>query len=241
MLAEALFCLCCEDSPMYRHRALSRGRPYFYYRCFGRGSERRSCGNMVRVELVDAAVNKIMAVTFDIPVMRHEIVHGNEAEIGAEIERIKFELSQLGKLGLSDEEEDAERARLRAERDRVASTEVVEDRVELVETDDTYLELWDRLSVPERGPWLAEQGFRVTASKERVAVSQGSVSASLTPSEPERMATVRDTTPVYRGECECGCGAGIYSSKYGQPRKFVNRAHAQVAYRRRLAARAGSK
>jgi hypothetical protein len=85
---------------MYRHRALSRGRPYFYYRCFGRGSDRRSCGNAVRVELVDAAVNEVMTSTFDVPVMRDEIAYGNEAEIEAELERIKLELSQLGKLGL---------------------------------------------------------------------------------------------------------------------------------------------
>jgi site-specific DNA recombinase len=239
MLAEALYCPNCEDSPMYRHRALSRGRPYFYYRCFGRGSGRRSCGNMVRVELVDAAVNEIMAMTFGIPVMRHEIVYGNEAEMEAELERIKFELSQLGKLGLTDEEEDAERARLRAERDRVANTEVVEDRVELVETDDTYLELWDRLGASERGPWLAEHGFRVTASKEHATVSQGSVSATVALSGPERMATIRDTEPVYRGKCGCGCGTDVYDSKYGNPKKFVNRAHAQAAYRRRLAAREG--
>lgn len=240
MLAEALFCPFCEDSPMYRHRALSRGRPYFYYRCFGRGSERRSCGNAVRVELVEAAANEIMTSTFDVPVMRYEIVYGNEAEIEAELERIKFELSQLGKLGLSDEEEDADRARLRAERDRVASTEVIEDRVELVETDDTYLELWERLGVPGRGPWLAEHGFRITASKERVTVSQGPVSASVALSEPERMATIRDTESVYRGKCGCGCGTDIYSTKYGQPRKYVNGAHAQAAYRRRRAAREGS-
>jgi hypothetical protein len=172
--------------------------------------------------------------------MRYEIVYGNEAEIEAELERIKFELSQLGKLGLGDEEEDAERARLRAERNRVADTEVVEDRVELVETDDTYLELWDRLGVPERGPWLAEHGFKVTASKERVTVSQGPVSASVAPGSLERMAAIRDSTPVYRGKCECGCGTDIYSTKYGQPRKYVNGAHAQAAYRRRRAAREGS-
>lgn len=74
MLAEALYCSHGEDSPMYRHRALSRGSPYFYYRCFGRGSERRSCGNAVRVELVDAAVNEVMTSTFDVPVMRYEIM-----------------------------------------------------------------------------------------------------------------------------------------------------------------------
>lgn len=239
MLAEALFCSSCEDSPMYRHRVISRGRPYFYYRCFGRGSERRSCGNMVRVELVDAAVNEIMFSTFDVPVMRHEIVYGNEAEIEAELERVKFELKQLAARELDWEEEDRERARLRAEHDRVAGTELVEDRVELIETDDTYLELWQRLSIPERGPWLVEHGFRVTASKERLTVSQGPVSTTVALSEPQRLATIRDTEPVYRGKCGCGCGTDIYGIKYGPRKRYVNATHAARAYRRRVAARDG--
>jgi hypothetical protein len=48
---------------------------------------------MIRVELVDAAVNEIMSSTFDVPVMQHEIVYGNEAEIEAELERVRFELT----------------------------------------------------------------------------------------------------------------------------------------------------
>jgi site-specific DNA recombinase len=238
MLATALFCPSCgNDSPMYRHKETSRGRPYFYYRCTGRGRERRSCGNQVRGELVDAAVNEIMSSTFDLPVMRHVIVYGNEADIEAELERIKFELKQLAARELDWEEEDRERARLRAEHDRVASTEVVEDSVELVETDDTYLGLWERLSTPERGSWLVKHGFRVTASKERVTVSQGSVSATVELSEPEPI--VRDTTPEYLGKCECGCGTGVYGTKYGRKKRYVNEAHRARVYRRLAAAREG--
>ena len=236
MLAEALFCPFCENSPMYRHRATSRGRAYYYYRCAGRGRARNSCGNMVRVELADAAVNEIMASTFDVPVMRHEIVYGNEAEIEAELERIRFELKQLAARELDWEEEDLERARLRAEHDRVASTQLIEDRVELVEIDDTYLELWERLSVPARGPWLAEHEFRVTASKERVTVSQGPVSATIELSGPDRLVTVRDNEPAYQGKCECGCGTDLYGSRYGSHKKFVDQAHARkAAYLRRRA------
>ncbi|HEY1670450.1 MAG TPA: hypothetical protein VGG54_32530, partial [Trebonia sp.] len=66
----------------------------------------------------------------------------------------------------------------REEQTRIAGTTVEEDRVELVETDDTYLELWERRSPQDRGAWLVEQGFRVTASKERVAVEQGDVQAT---------------------------------------------------------------
>jgi site-specific DNA recombinase len=237
MLAEALFCPFCEDSPMYRLRVDNgRGRYYFYYRCTGRGSQRRSCGNMIRVEQVDTAVNEIMANTFDVPVMRHEIVYGNEAEIEAELERIKFELKQLAARELDWEEEDRERARLRAEYDRVASTELVQDRVELVETDDTYLELWERLSVPERGPWLVAQGFRLTASREQVTVSLGAESATAALSGPERIANARDTEPVPWGKCGCGCGTDVHGSKYGRPKRFVNATHAKRELRRRRAA-----
>jgi hypothetical protein len=81
MLTGALFCPFCEDSPMYRHWVRNRWTLHFYYRCAGRGSKRQSCGNAVRVELVYAAVNEIMSDTFDVPVMRHGIVYGNEAEI----------------------------------------------------------------------------------------------------------------------------------------------------------------
>ena len=161
MLAEALFCPVCADSPMYRRKDdTGMSRALLYYRCYGRGSQRKGCGNMVRLELVDAAVNEIMTGTFDVPVMRHEIVYGNEAEIQAETERIKFELRQLPARDLDWEEEDRERARLRAEQAHVANTTVIEDRVELVETDDTYLELWERQSIQNRGSWLTEHGFR---------------------------------------------------------------------------------
>jgi site-specific DNA recombinase len=229
MLSEALSCPSCEDSPMYRHRATGRGRPYHYYRCQGRGRNRSSCGLMVRVELVDAAVNAIMASTFDVPVMRHEIVYGNEAVIEAEIERIKFELKQLAARELGWEEEDSERARLRAEHERVSNTKLIEDRVELVETDDTYLELWERLGDPERGPWLAEHGFQITASKKLVIVARGEIEGQAGLDEPERLTTIRVTEPVYQGKCECGCGTDVYGSSYGTRKKFVDQAHARKA------------
>jgi DNA invertase Pin-like site-specific DNA recombinase len=235
MLSTALSCQYCEDSPMYRVRTRgAQERPYFYYRCTGRGNLRQSCGNMVRMELIDSAVNEIMASTFDVPVMRPEIVYGNEAEIEAELERINFELKQLGAQGLPWEEEDRERARLRAEHERVANTKLIDDRVELVETDDTYLGVWERLSTPERGPWLAEHGFRVTASKERVIVSRREIEGQAELTELERSTPVQDTEPVYWGKCECGCGTDLYGSKYRQKR-YANENHRRKAIRERNA------
>jgi site-specific DNA recombinase len=236
MLAEALFCPFCEDSPMYRIRGGGgKSRYLFYYRCSGRGSQRKGCGNMVRMELVDAAINEIMASTFDVPVVRHDIVYGNEAEIEAELERINFELQQLGAQRLPWDEEDRERARLRAEHERRSRTTLIDDRVELVETDDTYLELWERRSVQDRGPWLVEQGFRVTASKERVTVSQGTVQGEAWLDEPERITPTRHLERVYWGKCECGCGTDLYGAKCRQKR-YVNGTHRMRAIRQREAA-----
>src|SRR5258708_13494607 len=163
------------------------------------------------MELVDTAVNEIMASTFDVPVMRHEIVFGNEAEIQAETERIKFELRQLPARDLDWEEEDRERARLRAEQTQVANTTVIEDQVELVETDDTYLELWERQSIQDRGSWLIEHGFRVTASKERVTVSQGDVSAIVELGKPEPITPTRPLEQTYCATCASRCRTPLYS------------------------------
>jgi DNA invertase Pin-like site-specific DNA recombinase len=236
MLTEALFCPVCADSPMYRKKDIgSISRALLYYRCYGRGSQRKGCGNTVRMELVDAAVNEIMASTFDMPVMRHEIVYGNEAEIQAETGRIKFELRQLPARDLDWEEEDRERARLRAEQTQGANTTVIEDRVELVEIDNTYLELWERQSIQNRGSWLIEHGFRVTASKERVTVSQGPVSATVELGKPERIKPTRQMEQRYWGKCGCGCGTDLYGAKCRR-KEYANGVHREKARRQRAAA-----
>jgi len=106
--------------------------------------------------------------------------------------------------------------------------------VELADTDDTYLELWERLSIQERGPWLAEHGFLVTASKERVTVAQGRVSVTVELSTPERKPAVRDTRLVDQGKCECGCGTGL-TGVHWRRKRYVNDAHRQRVVRRRAA------
>jgi site-specific DNA recombinase len=180
MLAEALYCPDCDDSPMYRHRALSRGRAYYYYRCFGRGSQRRSCGNMLPVAKADAAVEQIIQADFDVPIKEYRVKHGNERDLENRLEEIRDEISQLSLRGLSDDEFDAELARLRAERDRIVATAVIPDTVTLAATGENYLELWEQTPVPARGPWLARRGFRVTASKAKVTVEHAATGISRT-------------------------------------------------------------
>jgi site-specific DNA recombinase len=177
-LSGVLFCPRCADSPMYRVMTGRGASRTAYYRCTGRGADRRSCGNLVRAELVDAAVNQIIAEDFGTPVMAHTIIPGNEAEHAARVEEVQFEITQLLRLGLGDAEEDRRRAELRAERDRAMSAEVVPDRVALTDTGEVYSGLWERTPAPDRGPWLARHGFRVCASKAEVTVMQGEISAT---------------------------------------------------------------
>ena len=240
MLSSVLYCANCPDSPMYKttpSKKLQATCRYLtvYYRCFGRGSHRQSCGNMVPLDAVNAAVDEIIAATFDVPVMKHEIIYGNEAEIEARVEEIKFQIQQLGSLDLPDEDYDQELARLRAERDRVANLERVPDRVDLVPTGDTYNGVWQQLSTPERGAWLATHGFRVTADKEHVTVSQETGSATLALEEKPSHSRTR---MLYLGKCQCGCGIDLYGVNANK--KYLNGAHAAKAHRRRKSQAADS-
>lgn len=174
MLSGVLVCPACDrDSPMYRIGAGRGASRAYYYRCAGRGSARKGCGNMVRADAVDAAVDRAIRKVFDIPVMARAIIPGNEADLAARLEEIRFEIGQLGALDLADEEYDRRLAELRAERDRVKATEVTPDRVELTDTGERYAAQWAATDVPERGPWLARHGFRVYADKTEVRVERG--------------------------------------------------------------------
>jgi hypothetical protein len=79
-------------------------------------------------------------------------------------------------------------------------------------------------------------GFTVMASRTEVTVSQGDRSVTVSLSEPERLAVIRDTTPIFRGKCGCGCGADLYGVRNGTPKKFVSPAHRERAKRQRQAA-----
>jgi len=176
MLAGALYCAECEDSPMYRHHSPSprKGRariPMFYYRCRNR-AQRASCGLMLRMETADEAVDRIMRSRFNTPVMKKRVERGNLAAVEKELEEIRFELRRLGSRELPRAEHRAEEDRLWAEEDRIKATPIVEDTVVEVPTGETYAAVWERLPVHERGAWLASNGFRVTASKAKVTVAK---------------------------------------------------------------------
>jgi len=154
MLTSVIFCPRCQDSPMYRIHAGSS----FYYRCTGRGPNRKGCGNMVPLEQADAMVCDIAATTFSWQKVTLTVFtpgHSHEAEL----EALRFELKELPRRDLAWDAEDAERARLRAEYDRLAALPSAPDRAEEVETDQTYADVWNALEPSERNAWL--EGARV--------------------------------------------------------------------------------
>lgn len=174
MLRGVILCAQCDDSPMYRTNLKINGRAdsprRLHYRCWGRGRHdlRRSCGNTVPMDLADAAVDKIMAGSFDCPIVRYELVKGHDwAE---EIKAVKDEISQLGAEDLADDEYDRRLKELRAERDRLGALPADDDKLERVETDEFYSDVYAALQRHERGAWLASHKFRVYASKTRVMV-----------------------------------------------------------------------
>jgi DNA invertase Pin-like site-specific DNA recombinase len=168
-LAGAVFCpLCTGTSPMYRimtGRGASRAA---YYRCSGRGAARKGCGNMVRADAVDDAADRAIMTYYDLPVVAHTIIPGNEAEAAARLEAVLYEMRQLDPDGLGDDEYDRQLAALRAERDQIKA-----------DTGQRYAAQWALTRPPERGPWLTRHGFAVYATRRTVTVVQGDRAATV--------------------------------------------------------------
>lgn len=169
MLTSCLFCLRC-GSPMYR---VCLGNN-IYYRCNGRikdGAKRKGCGNMVRLNVLDARVSaRIGRMTAHIYETR--VIPGHDYT--AELEEVRLEMRELASLDLPDDEYDARLADLRAERDRLSSLPTEPDRIERIDTGVSYAAQWAKLSDPERGAWLRKASIRVYALKG----SQAEVDAS---------------------------------------------------------------
>ncbi len=164
MLAEVLTCPRCKG-PMYRVQCGGkRAAKTSYYRCAGRGSQRRGCGNMVKVDVTDELVSKFLA-NFDAEIVNEVLVPGHDHK--AELEDIRMELRDLAARDLPDDEYDSELARLRAERDRLRDLPKTDDRIEYTGTGQTHAEQWAALPASERGPWLRAKGIKVYPSKDR--------------------------------------------------------------------------
>lgn len=170
MLAGVLWCPRCEDSPMYRVQCGKPANRTAYYRCSGRGAKRSGCGLMVRVDLADGAVHQIAAKTFYQPVMVTHTIPGHDHS--AELEDIQQEMLDLVRQGLPAGQLVTRMAELAAEQDRLTALPSVPDTTITEPSGETYWQLWDKLTDAERGPWMKRHGFKVTADKAGVKLSQ---------------------------------------------------------------------
>jgi len=76
-LLASLKCARCADSPMFRIRVTSRsGRYYYYYRCAGRGPQRKGCGNMVPLVQTDGIIWARVFLTSNEPHQTRQWVKG---------------------------------------------------------------------------------------------------------------------------------------------------------------------
>jgi hypothetical protein len=145
-----------------------------YFRCTGTGSRRKGCGNMVRMEMADTAVDEIMATTFGVRVKRPVLVKGTDYQ--DELHEISYRGRALDPDAMSDEQWDEQVRRPRAERDRLKALPAEPDRWEEQLTGDLYCGIYQALPASERGAWLTSHGFRVCRgprTKKQVSVIQG--------------------------------------------------------------------
>jgi|SRR5215469_493476 len=165
-------CPCCDwavdtkmpASPMYRAPV---GDKYAYYRCAGHGKKRQSCGNFVNLATTERLVDQVLS-QLDSPIYETVIIPGTNHE--AEIEEINRDLRDLPGLNLPENEEDEQRATLRAEKKRLMALTPTPDRVELVDTGETYGDMWQGLADHERRDWVAARGIKVYAAQTKRGV-----------------------------------------------------------------------
>ena len=152
LLTGSLFCSHCPTysiathepnplAPMYRIPAGRKPHVHYYYRCAGHYPDRKGCGNMVDLAWLDSQFDEAMSADHRHPV-EYKLREGINYDM--DLERVILELDDLPKRKLSDAEEDAERRRLRAERDRLEelNRHAEPDRWEPRQADDTYAERW---------------------------------------------------------------------------------------------------
>lgn len=108
MLAK-LKCARCE-SPMYRIHASSRDRSNYYYRCAGKGPQRKGCGNWVPLATLENMVSLRFLLWNDQPYQIKTWVEGQDWE--SEIADIKLTMQ---KLDPESEEDEARRDVLKAQ------------------------------------------------------------------------------------------------------------------------------
>jgi DNA invertase Pin-like site-specific DNA recombinase len=142
-----LFCpKCGGNSPMHRISSKvgpvladgTRAKAYFY-RCAGRGAQRKGCGNMVRLEEVDEVIEEIMSQD-DTHIFERVYKPGHNHD--AEIADVDYKISQLSPEGLTRAEFLAKQNELWDEKEAYEGMPFVADEWEWKDTGETIAEKW---------------------------------------------------------------------------------------------------
>jgi DNA invertase Pin-like site-specific DNA recombinase len=151
LCARVLLCPVCRNAnhaPMYRIQGgggPKGGGQAYYYRCAGRGAQRKGCGNMVRLDLVDAMLDKDMSINHE-RILKRVYVPGHNHD--AEIADVDFRISQLSPEGLTRAEYNANLDKLWDEKEALQNLPHVDDDWKTVQIEDehgnpvTYASKW---------------------------------------------------------------------------------------------------
>jgi DNA invertase Pin-like site-specific DNA recombinase len=164
MLA-SLKCARCEDSPMFRIRLKSRsGKYYYYYRCAGRGAQRKGCGNMVPYEVTEAIVAVRVFMTSTEPYKIRHWVEGTSWD--AEISDVKQDIREA-----ADAERFDELPALQARLAELRSRESVSGHYQDEDTGITVGDHFDGLNAEGKREYLKTRDIR--AGKATLTLEQG--------------------------------------------------------------------
>ena len=158
LLSGILRCPRCDDSPMYRIAA-GHENTHMYYRCSGRGTQRRGCGNMIWVSAADALVSRFMA-SLTAPILRTIVIPGHDNQ--AKIDSLKMDLRGLD---FDAPDYDERHAQLRGELASLKDAPVTSDETVTESTGQTYGERWASLDESQRGAYLRSEHVKVYAAR----------------------------------------------------------------------------
>lgn len=142
-----------EDSPMYR---LTSGN----LRCTGRGADRHGCGApMVPLAVARRMADEYFGALTTWKLTRKVVTPGNRSEI--EASRDELRLDRVAALDLPKADRRLRMAELDAREDELDALEVTPDVAEVIETGETFADVWNSADDAERGRFLRRWDGRV--------------------------------------------------------------------------------
>jgi DNA invertase Pin-like site-specific DNA recombinase len=160
-------------SPMYRIATGKDGNRAYYYRCTGRGAQRRGRGNMIPLAAVDQAVLNRIAYLSSEPELRTVTVKGRD--VTAEIEGLTADLRALDVMA----DDFIERAAaMKAEIGQLAALPPTADVVKQQPTGRTIGQAFRELDHNGKRAWLAGHDIRAWSDNTGIWISIDGVTIS---------------------------------------------------------------